>query len=182
LARAILGVTALASLVSGWRFRQALHPGVWALCLLALPVMPSLQFYCGYALRHLAALGAAGLLHASGFPVSAAGAAIEWTGGVVSVDAPCSGLSMLWTMGFMAACLACVSGWGWRGTAGAGALAVVASVAANALRASSLFILETGGTAVPGWLHEGVGWVCFAAAAACMASAAIKGERWAASR
>lgn len=181
LARAILGVTALASLISRRRFGRALDPGFWLLALLSLPVMPSLQFYCGYPLRRLAALATALLLRMQGIPALADGAAIEWAGREISVDAPCSGLKMLWTALVLGAAVSCQSRWGWRGTAATGLLAVAVSLAANVWRACALFFVETNPFA-PAWLHEGVGLVCFAAAAATIVAGAKGVEKWAAAR
>lgn len=181
LARAALGVTALAALVSRERFGRALEPGFWLLALLSLPVMPSLQFYCGYPLRRVAALAAAQLLRLQGVPALADGAAIAWAGRQLSVDAPCSGLKMLWAALVLAAAVSCQSRWGWRATAATGAFAVTTTLAANVLRASALFFVETQ-PAAPAWMHEGVGLVCFAAAAAAIVAGAKGAEKWAAAR
>ena len=181
LARAALGVTALAALVSRWRFSRALDPGFWLLVLLSLPVMPSLQFYCGYPLRRLATLAAALLLRMQGLPVVADGAALEWAGRQISVDAPCSGLKMLWTALVLGAAVSCQSRWGWRATAATGLLALTVSLAANTWRACALFFVETN-PAMPAWLHEGVGLVCFATAATAIIAGAKGVERWTAAR
>ena len=180
-----LGRAALAS--RRWRHWSplALRPGArsrfWLLILLSLPVMPSLQFYCGYPLRRLAALAAALLLRMQGLPVVADGAALEWAGRQISVDAPCSGLKMLWTALVLGAAVSCQSRWGWRGTAATGLLALTVSLAANTWRACALFFVETN-PAMPAWLHEGVGLVCFATAAAAIIAGAKGVERWTAAR
>lgn len=181
LARAMLGFTALAALVSRARFGRALDPGFWMLVLLSLPVMPSLQFYCGYPLRRLATLAAAFLLRMQGIPAFADGAALDWAGRQLSVDAPCSGLKMLWTALVLGAAVSCRSRWGWRGTAATGLFAVIVALAANMWRACALFFVETN-PAMPAWMHEGVGLVCFAAAAAAIVAGAKGAERWAAAR
>lgn len=181
LARAALGVTALAALVSRARFGRALEPGFWLLALLSLPVIPSLQFYCGYPLRRVAALAAALVLRMQGIPAIADGAAIAWAGRQMSVDAPCSGLKMLWTALVLAAAVSCHSRWGWRATAATGAFAVAITLAANVWRACALFFVETH-PAAPAWLHHGVGLVCFGAAAAAIVAGAKGVEKWAAAR
>lgn len=181
LARAALGVTALAALVSRARFGRALEPGFWLLALLSLPVMPSLQFYCGYPLRRVAAIATAQLLRIQGVPAIADGAAIAWSGQLMSVDAPCSGLKMLWTALVLAAAVSCQSRWGWRATAATGAFAVGITLAANVWRACALFFVETH-PAAPAWLHHGVGLVCFGAAATAIVAGAKGVEKWAAAR
>lgn len=181
LARAMLGFTALAALVSRARFGRPLDPGFWMLVLLSLPVMPSLQFYCGYPLRRLAALAAALFLRMQGIPAFADGAAINWAGRQLSVDAPCSGLKMLWAALVLAAAVSCLSRRGWRGTAATGLFAVIVALAANMWRACALFFVETT-PGMPGWMHEGVGLVCFTAAAAAIVAGSKGAERWSAAR
>lgn len=181
LARAALGVTALAALISRMRFGRALDPGFWLLLLLSLPVMPSLQFYCGYPLRRLATLAAAILLRMQGIPVLADGAALEWAGRQISVDAPCSGLKMLWAALVLSAAVSCYSRWGWRASTATGLLAVAIALTANTWRAAALFFVETN-PALPAWLHESVGLVCFTAAAAAVIAGAKGVEKWAAAR
>lgn len=181
LARAALGVSAMAAIMSRMRFGRALEPGFWLLALLSLPVMPSLQFYCGYPLRRVVALATAQLLRLQGVPAIADGAAIAWAGQQMSVDAPCSGLKMLWTALVLAAAVSCQSRWGWRATAATGAFAVTISLAANVWRACALFFVETN-PAAPAWLHHGVGMVCFTAAAAAIVAGARGVEKWAAAR
>lgn len=181
LLRAASGVTALAALLSGRRFGRTLDPGFWLLLLLSLPVMPSLQFYCGYPLRRAAALAAALALRAQGVPVRADGAALDWAGRQLSVDAPCSGLKMLWVALVLSAALSCHARWGWRATAGVTLSATLVALLANAWRATALFHVETN-PSFPGWIHEGVGLFCFAAAAAVIVAGAHGAQRWAAAR
>lgn len=181
LARAAIGVTAFAALVSRLRFGKRLDPGLWLLLLLMLPVMPSLQFYCGYPLRRAVASGSALLLRAQGFPVFADGAALDWAGRQISVDAPCSGMKMLWTALLLAAAVSCGSRRGWLATSATALFAVTVAVAANIWRASALFFVETT-PGMPGWLHESVGLVCFAAAAGAIVAGAAGARRWTAAR
>lgn len=136
----------------------------WAggLLLLAVPAVPTAQFIAGYPLRALVAEGAAGLIRLQGTPVEARGALLEWAGGTVAVDAPCSGIQMLWS----GAWLACAAG-GWlRLGASAGLLLIAGAgllvVAGNIARAAMLFRLETARPAPAPWMHEGVGLAVFA--------------------
>ena len=124
-------------------------------------------------MRRVAALATAHLLRMQGVPAIADGAAIAWAGQQMSVDAPCSGLKMLWTALVLAAVVSCQSRWGWRATAATSALAVTISLAANVWRACALFFVETH-PAAPEWLHHGVGLVCFGAAAAIVARVGSK--------
>lgn len=145
-----------------------LVPGAVALLLLALPIVASLQFWAGGPLRQCAAWLAAGLLDLGGFDASCSGVVLCVDGAPVVVDGPCSGVRLLWTACVAVATLAAWSGWGWKRTTAALAIAMPAAVLANACRTASLAL---GGTGVlPGapWLHAATGLCALAAAlAAC---------------
>jgi exosortase/archaeosortase family protein len=86
---------------------------------------------------------------------------------LVQIDAPCSGVRMLWAGLFLAA----IVSWRLRAAAAAACLAaaVAAVVLANALRSAALFLPEAGLLRVPAFAHEAVGLVAFALAAALVA-------------
>jgi exosortase/archaeosortase family protein len=73
------------------------------LALLALPLVSSLQFYAGYPLRVVTAQLSTSLLRAAGFVAERSGAAMTVDGRLVLVDAPCSGVQMVW-MAYFCAC------------------------------------------------------------------------------
>jgi hypothetical protein len=101
--RAALAVTAIGSAASTTVLGRQFHPGLSALLVLSLPVVPSLQFFLGYPLRALVANAAALLVGLTGFAVCSEGASISWAGRSIMVDAPCSGVKMLWAALFVAA-------------------------------------------------------------------------------
>ncbi len=159
-APSVAGLLAAARGLLGWR----IGPGVAALALLALPVVASLQFWAGGPLRQVAAWLAAGALAAGGLPVSVSGVVLAVDGLPVVVDGPCSGVRLLWTACVaMAACAAWLQ-WGWRRTAGAIALAVVAAVLANAWRSASLALAAAGLLPESPWLHTATGLCALAVA------------------
>lgn len=173
LAKGVLAMSALAALTRTGRGAA----GRWGLLVLSLPVMATVQFYAGYPLRRLATEGAVFLLRTVGIDVTAAGTVLHWRGELIAVDAPCSGITMLWG-GLFLACVLCA--WfqtGFAATALSGALAAVIVIAANTLRAAALFIKETGIVALPSWTHEGIGIVLFAAAALLVSILCQKLER-----
>jgi exosortase/archaeosortase family protein len=138
---------------------------LWGLAALALPVLPTLQFYLGYPLRLLSAALTVPLLQLNGLAVERQGTFLLWRGELLQFDAPCSGVAMLWSGLLLTLGLAT---W-WRLPSGATLLAVAATIVAvvigNVLRAASLFYLEAG--LVPAsapWWHESIGLVAFAAA------------------
>jgi len=160
-----VAVTALGIVLGRSRFGSAFHPASWGLLLLSLPVAASMQYYLGYPLRVLAAKATALLVSLAGFPVSAQGTGLLWEGETVLVDAPCSGVRMLWAGMWLAFTLAGFFGLGAARTVVVGALALVAVVAGNALRATILFFGESGIFRWPDWVHPAVGLACFAAVA-----------------
>ena len=91
------------------------------LATLALPVVSSLQFYAGYPLRLVTAEASRWLLGLAGFDASREGSAMLVDGRLVIVDAPCSGVQMVWMAWFCACCrrlLARPAGPGLRPAAG----------------------------------------------------------------
>jgi exosortase/archaeosortase family protein len=163
LVRAALAMAALAcSWVSIAGLRSKLAP-VMVLFALSLPVIASLQFFLGYPLRAFTTAGSALTLQLVGFDIERLGTALLWQGHTVLVDAPCSGVRMLWT----GAALACVvalyrDSIGWRSLMTLLLLSGAAALFANVLRAAALFVLETRDAPVPELLHTGAGAATFA--------------------
>ena len=153
---AALGCTLIA--MSGSRARMP----IIGLLLLSLPLLSSLQFYLGYPMRVLTAIGASTLLRPLGMTVEHLGTAMEWRDRTVLVDAPCSGVKMLWVGLFLACVL--LAGRGehtLRHVCKVLAAAVVAVLAGNMLRAAALFIAETHGPEPSHFVHDAVGVVSF---------------------
>ncbi|NJD06160.1 MAG: exosortase/archaeosortase family protein [Methylococcaceae bacterium] len=162
LLRAILGMMALSLCLAASLPRPREAVALGALLLLSLPLVASLQFYAGYPLRLLAADGASLLLQGMGLPAQAEGAALRWGERLMLVDAPCSGIHMLW-VGLVAA--AAASAWNrarpvplLRNLGLALALVLIGNVIRNA----ALFFKETGLVELPDWTHEGIGLALFA--------------------
>jgi exosortase/archaeosortase family protein len=139
------------------------------LAALALPVVSSLQFYAGFPLRVVTAEASTFLLDAAGFVASREGSAMLVDGRLVVVDAPCSGVQMVWMAWFCACAVAC-----WRGLpdrAFAKRLAFVGLVvlAGNIVRNSILVGLEARGAAPSPWQHEAIGLAVLAIVCAAVA-------------
>lgn len=162
--RAIAAALAMAALGSAWRLGRRLDLPLLALLLLALPLTATLQFYAGYPLRLLAGRLAVVLLQANGLAVVLDGAVFLWDGRQIAIDAPCSGLRMLWAGGYLTAAAAALCRFNPRQTVLAGALTLAVVVAGNAIRAAALFYLETGLLPLPAWTHEAAGMSVFVAA------------------
>lgn len=185
LVQAALAVTALGTTASLLRLGRPLHIPTLGLLLLSLPVIASLQFFLGYPLRVLSAALAAPLLRMSGFDVIADGTCLRWGEQLIFVDAPCSGIRMLWAgMFFSFAAASYFELSTWRTTAVA-VLAAVAVVLGNVMRCAALFFPEAGIVRIPSWSHDAVGLTLFAGVALAVVFVSSKlaegpsvSERW----
>ena len=139
------------------------------LSVLALPVVSSLQFYAGFPLRVVTAQLSTWALQLGGLAAERSGSAMQVEGRLVIVDAPCSGVQMVW----MAYFCACAVAW-WFGLderrflkrlAGVGAIVLLG----NVLRNSVLVVLEARQPNVPALLHEGIGLAVLALVCASVA-------------
>jgi exosortase/archaeosortase family protein len=161
LARACVAATALGLTLSSVRFGRRLHPGILGLMYLSLPLVPTLQFYGGYPLRMLVASVAAPIIRLGGFAVVQEGTCLNWSGQLIWIDAPCSGVRMLWTGLYLAFTLACIYELRTFKTLLMLLLALPAIIMGNIFRAVALFYIEAGIVEMPGWAHEYAGLVSF---------------------
>ena len=156
LASSLLAVLALAAALLAFLPRQVAATPVLGLAVLALPLLSSLQFYAGYPLRVLTAAASSGLL-APFFTVWREGSTLLVDGRLVIVDAPCSGVQMVW-LGYATACATAL----WAGQRDRTVLARLpcvglAVLAGNILRNSLLVAAEGAGRPLPAWGHEALG-------------------------
>lgn len=142
---------------------RAPRASFYGLVLLALPVMPTLEFYLAYPVRLAAIEASASLLRMNGVAVGVEGLALRFGGELVQFDAPCSGVRMLWTCAFLASALAHLYRFPWWRYGLALGVATLFAVAGNVIRATSLFYMEAGlFVNLPPWLHGAVGIAAFA--------------------
>ncbi|MGH9943303.1 MAG: archaeosortase/exosortase family protein [Pyrinomonadaceae bacterium] len=180
LGRACVAFAGLGCTLSLWRFGRAFDPATLGLLWLSLPLVPSLQFYGGYPLRALVAQASAPLLRLGGLVVVPEGACLRWGEQLIWIDAPCSGVRMLWAGMFLACLLACVFRLSRRQTLFLFGLALVSIIAGNVWRALALFYLEAGIYEPPfAWAHGGVGVAAFALVGVGVVAAArrLRGSR-----
>lgn len=167
---ALIALLALAFICHGLIANSALNSGTWSLVILSMPIVATLNFYLGYPLRLLSTTAAAFMLKLSGFAIEQRATELIWGSHVVEVDAPCSGVKMLWFSAYIAAALCAYYGISFRKTLIALTAALISAVLANMVRVTSLFMLDTTSIAVPPLieeiLHQGVGVVAFALCAA----------------
>jgi exosortase/archaeosortase family protein len=132
------------------------------LAVLSLPLVASLQFYAGYPLRVLTAQCSTWLLQAAGIAAERSGTVMEVQGRLVIVDAPCSGVQMVWMAYFCACALAA-----WHALPQRRFLRRLPAVgglvlAGNVLRNTVLVALEARGPLAAAW-HEAIGLAALAA-------------------
>lgn len=178
LLRAVLAVSAVAVLLVRAGSQSQSPVALWALLLLSLPVVPSLEFFLGYPLRLLVAESSVGMLNAVGFPVVREGAALCWAGEIVLVDAPCSGVKMIWAGFYFAAALAAYRGLRPLPTVLLLGAALAATVAANIARSTALFFKESHWLPLPEWTHPATGLAAFALAAFAILALASRVQRF----
>lgn len=160
--RAMLAFLGMGSLASAWRLGRRIDLPLCALLMLALPLTATWQFYLGYPLRVVAGTLSSAMLQMNGLAVVREGALLNWDGQIVAIDAPCSGVKMLWAAMYLVYTLSALHRLSFVRTGCAIALAVATVVAANAVRAAALFYIETGMLQLPHWAHEATGMVSFA--------------------
>ena len=170
LVRAILAVLTLSCTLSAFYLGRSLHLGILGLLLLSLPLIASLQFYLGYPVRFLTAEIAARIISLTGYAVIAEGTCLRWLGDLISVDAPCSGIKMLWTGLYLNFTLACFRGLGSLRTWLTYSLSMFIIFLGNLLRTIVLFYGEAHIFSFPSWGHQGVGIAAFLVVALAIAT------------
>jgi len=161
LARATVAFTTLAVTTSSLRFGRSFHPGLFGLVYLSLPTLPTLQFFGGFPLRVVVAELTAPILRMSGFAVIPEGTCLNWAGQMIWIDAPCSGIKMLWVGLFLTFLVLCLYELPLLKTLLLLPLVGVVILAANVFRTVALFYLEAGVLQMPSWGHEYAGVIAF---------------------
>jgi len=157
LARAILAMTALTFVLSRWRFGETFNVGLYGLLLLALPSVASLQFYLGFPLRVAVGKATVGLLQMQGLNVWREGVCLHFGEKLIWIDAPCSGIKMLWFGIFLSAFLALFYRLSNAKTLAVFASAFLIIIFGNVFRASALFYIEAEIIRAPEFMHEATG-------------------------
>ena len=137
---------------------------VLMLALLAVPILPTLEMLLAWPLRRLSAMLTAAMLRLNGFSVTLEGVALEWHGRQLLFDGPCSGVRMLWALLVLACLAAAIRELQPLRFALVLAGAIVVAILGNALRAASLFYVESGLVPIIHGpvAHEAVGLAAFA--------------------
>jgi exosortase/archaeosortase family protein len=159
---ALLAALALAAGLCAWLRPEVPRLPLAGLLLLALPLVASLQYYAGYPLRLLTAELSAWALQLAGIGAERSGAAMTVRGQLVIVDAPCSGVQMVWMAYFCACALAALTAV--RDRELLRRLPFVGGIvlAGNVLRNTVLVALESRPQGLDATLHEAIGLVALA--------------------
>ncbi|HEV8427926.1 MAG TPA: archaeosortase/exosortase family protein [Pyrinomonadaceae bacterium] len=164
--RATIAFTAVATTMSLLRFGRPFHAGLFGLLYLSLPTITTLQFFGGYPLRVIVAELTAPILRMAGFAVVAEGTCLNWAGQLIWIDAPCSGIKMLWVGLFLTFVVLCFYELPLRKTLLLIPLVGIVIMATNIFRAVALFYIEGNVLDVPSWSHEYAGVIAFVLEAA----------------
>jgi exosortase/archaeosortase family protein len=154
---ALLAALALSAGLMAWLPTNSPRAPVTALVVLALPLVSSLQYYGGYPLRVLTAQLSAWSLQLAGVAAERSGASMLVRGQLVIVDAPCSGVQMVWMAYFCACAFAALTsmhdGAFLKRLPFVGLLVLLG----NVLRNTVLVALESRPQGLDAALHQGIG-------------------------
>ncbi len=162
LIRAFFAITSITFIISSWRFGKVFHSGIFILFLMSLPLTDSLDFFLGYPMRAVVGEAVAFLLNLQGLDVYRDGVCLHFGEKLIWIDAPCSGIKMLWFGTFLATFLSCLLNFGAFRLLAVLASSFIAIISGNILRASALFYMEGGLIDSPEWMHPAVGVIAFA--------------------
>jgi len=146
------------------------------LMVLALPVVSSMQFYAGYPLRVVTAQLSTWALQIAGMDAMRSGSAMQVDGRLVIVDAPCSGVQMVWLAYFCACAVAVIGGLSDRRFVRALPFIGVLVMAGNVVRNTLLVALDARSVAVPEAMHQAIGLAVLAAVCGAVV-AVVRGGR-----
>jgi exosortase/archaeosortase family protein len=160
---AVLTIGITLSLLHSGKLLSAANTGLF---LLSLPVIPTLQFYLGYPLRVFVGALTAPLLQLSGLAVEREGTCLVWNATTISIDAPCSGIKMLWAGYFLTFVLAGFFRLNFLRTLSVTFAVLPLIILGNIFRATALFYLEARIITLPDFLnpdsvHAYIGIVAF---------------------
>lgn len=180
LVRSTLAIVSITFILSSWRFERLFHFGVFALLLLSLPITESLNFFLGYPMRAVVGEAVEFLLNMQGLDVYREGVCLHFGEKLIWIDAPCSGVKMLWFGTFLAATLAVLFNVGASRLFAIFGLTFAAILFGNILRASALFYVEAGLIDSMEWMHSAVGVVSFAITSLLIIVfvKAVSGTKW----
>ncbi len=153
----------LISALSLLAVRRGAPPAILGLGILSLPIIATLEFYCGYPLRYACGWLGVQVLNIFSLPVRIEGISM-WIGSAeIVIDRPCSGLKYLWFGWFLTALIGVLYRLSLKCSISLSLLSGLILFLANALRINLLFLLEWRDLGGP-VTHEWVGLLVFSLA------------------
>ncbi|HLU48003.1 MAG TPA: archaeosortase/exosortase family protein, partial [Planctomycetota bacterium] len=155
------------SILSALLWGRSLQIGLAGLAIISLPQMQGLESILGYPLRVAVGMASVPLLRLHGHDVVLEGTGLVSGGTTVWIDAPCSGVRMLWTGAWLTSALILLFDVSILRAILAGAVAFLLLVLANVIRTAALFYAETSPVfsspvSSSESLHEAIGIAVFA--------------------
>jgi exosortase/archaeosortase family protein len=172
--RALFALAVLLLLWRGFGGEPFGQPAVVGLFAMSLPLIATAQYLFGYPMRVLCGAISVALLRMNGLAVSRDGASLIFEGASIAIDAPCSGVKMLWAGVYLALTLSALRRFDLPRTFACACVATVFVMVANSVRVAALFYSETG--LWPYDIHAFAGVACFAIVAAGVALTARRLE------
>ena len=173
---ALIGLLSLAAGLLAFLPARVSSAPVWGLSVLSLPLLASLQFYAGFPLRVITAEVSRWLLSLR-FIAERTGSSLVVDGQLIIVDAPCSGVQMVW-LGYFTACTVALA----TQRSNRAFLLRLPAVGAlvllgNVLRNTVLVAAQASGHNLPAWGHDAIGLVVLAIVCSGIAWAMARRER-----
>lgn len=144
-----------------YQAKEKISPAIFGLFFLSLPVIASMQFYLGYPLRMISGFFTVGLLKMNGFYVIQEGTCLKLGEALICIDAPCSGVNMLWTGFFFTFFISCLYKLNLKKVVIALCISFASIVITNIIRSTALFYMESGILHLPSFAHQGIGLTTF---------------------
>ncbi|MBN2381822.1 archaeosortase/exosortase family protein [bacterium] len=141
--------------------KESIKISMLFLLLLSLPLIPSLQFYCGYPMRLLVTHLAYPLVQLCGQNIVIEGTSYYYAGSLIEIDAPCSGINMLWVGFYLLFTLTMLYRIAFMRTMLLSFCVFLLLIFGNVIRIANLFYIHFAGFQEKDWLHYGIGVVLF---------------------
>lgn len=134
--------------------------GFVGLAILSSPLFASMEFFVGYPLRSFAAVASSWLLNSVGMKVTVYGTMFFIDGRMIGVDAPCSGIKLLWAGLYLCFLLCCLRRLTFLDSIFLAIISIVMVILMNTVRVAALVPLELSklnGADIPDLAHPSAG-------------------------
>lgn len=126
-----------------------------------LPWLSSFQFYFGYPLRLICSQASLVVFKSMYLPVELKGIMFSYQDKIIYIDAPCSGIKMLYIGMLFSVVLCILYNLSVKKTLAFFCLSFLMILVANIIRYVVLFFKEADFVSLPEWMHSGIGLILF---------------------